>query len=423
MRIASFVGLRFLRSPRRDRAVSVITWISGIGVALGVTALIVTISVMNGFRSNLFLAVTGATPHVRVMAAQESLSPAEAEAMRASIEALPDIVATAPYFSRQVFLNVQGQYRMVVLRGIDPEREARVTEIARFLGREVLPLRERAAAVPGTEILADLRSPAGETPGIILGAPLARGLGLSTGDLVEAISPAVRPTPLGPVPIMRHFRLVGVFESGLAGNDEVLGFVDLHQALLLFRQAGPQGIAARMHSPDSDLSGPLLERFRGATAVGWANEYKNVFQVMRLEKAGLFLILALILVVSFFNIISSIVMLVVEKREAIGILKALGSTDRLVQGIFFMQGVWIGLVGTAVGLALGLAGCWVLGHVEIVKLPSGVFPTAHGLPIQVEWLDLLLISACSFLICISVTLYPARQAARVRPVESLRFDL
>ena len=423
MRIASFVGLRFLRSPRRDRAVSVITWISGIGVALGVTALIVTISVMNGFRANLFLAVTGATPHLRVMPARESMTPAEAEAMRKTLEAMPDIIATAPYFSRQVFLNVQGQYRMVILRGVDPEREARVTEIASFLGRAVLPALQRTEAVSGPTVLAGLRTAAGETPGIILGAPLARSLGLSPGDLVEAMSPAVRPTPLGPVPIMRNFRLVGVYESGLAGNDEVLGFVDLRQALLLFRQSGPQGIAARMSDPDGDLTAPIRERFPEASVIGWANEHKNIFQVMRLEKAGLFLILALILVVSFFNIISSIVMLVVEKREAIGVLKALGSSDRLIQRIFFMQGVWIGMVGTVCGVALGLAGCWVLGHVEIVKLPSSVFPTAHGLPILVEWLDLLLISACSFLICISVTIYPARQAARIQPVESLRFDL
>ena len=424
MRIASFIGLRFLRSPRRDRAVSVITWISGIGVALGVTALIVTISVMNGFRTNLFLAVTGATPHVRIVTAQDALEPPAAEALQRKLEAAPGVMATAPYFQRQVFLNVLGQYRMVVLRGIDPEREAQVTEIGRFVGHDVLPELHRSREPPSSAaLLAELRAPAGDVPGILLGASLARGLGLARGDLVEAISPAVRPTPLGPVPIMRHFRLVGIFESGLSGTDDVVAFVDLRQALLLFRARGPQGVSARLANPEGEFAPALQKLFPEATVIGWADEHKNVFQVMRLEKAGLFLILALILVVSFFNIISSIVMLVVEKREAIGILKALGSTDRLVQGIFFMQGVWIGLVGTAVGLALGLAGCWVLSHVEIVKLPASVFPTAHGLPVQVEWLDLVLISACSFLICISVTLYPARQAARIQPVESLRFDL
>ncbi len=423
MRIDSFIGLRFLRSPRQDRAVSVITWISGVGVALGVTALVVTISVMNGFRADLFRAVTGATPHVRILGAGDALAPAEAEALRQKLEALPDIVATAPYFSRQVFVHLPGQYRMVVLRGIDPEREPRVTEIRRFLGEDVLPTQRRRAPDTGAAVLAALRPAAGNTPGIILGGPLARSLGLYTGDLIEVISPTVRPTPVGPVPIMRHFRLVGVFESGLGGTDEVIGFVDLRQALLLFRLPGPQGIAARTRDPDAELAPALKALFPGTAVIGWSDENKNVFQVMRLEKAGLFLILALILVVSFFNIISSIVMLVVEKREAIGILKALGSSDRLVQGIFFMQGVWIGFIGTAIGVALGLAACWVLGHVEIVKLPASVFPTTEGLPVRVEWLDVLLISACSFLICMTVTLYPARQAARIRPVESLRFDL
>jgi lipoprotein-releasing system permease protein len=423
MHIASFIGLRFLRSPRRDRAVSIVTWISGIGVALGVTALLVTISVMNGFRANLFLAVTGATPHVRILGAQDALAPEQAQELSRMLETLPGIVATAPYFSRQVFVKVRSQYRMVVLRGIDPEREPRVTEMGRFLGEDVLPPQRRAAPGAGAVVLAGLRAPAGETPGMILGGPLARSLGLFTGDLVEVISPTVRPTPIGPVPIVRHFRLVGVFEAGLAGTDDVLGFVDLRQALLLFRLPGPQGIAARTRDPDADPAPALRERFPGTAVIGWADENKNVFQVMRLEKAGLFLILALILVVSFFNIISSIVMLVVEKREAIGILKALGSSDRLVQGIFFMQGVWIGFIGTAVGVALGLATCWTLAHVEIVTLPASVFPTAEGLPVRVEWLDVLLISACSFLICMTVTVYPARQAARIQPVDSLRFDL
>ena len=421
MRLPSLIGLRFLRAPRRDKAVSVITWISVIGVALGVTALIVTISVMNGFRANLFEAVTGATPNLRVLAAEASPSAEEAETLQRAVTALPDVIATSPYLSRQAFVDVQGQYRMIVLRGIDPARESAVTEITRYVSGEVLAGLHPAPG--GAKVLALLPASPGELPGIVLGAPLARSLGLTEGDAVEVISPAVRPTPLGPVPVVRHFRLVGVFESGLGGTDDVLGFVDIRQALLLFRLAAPPGVAARLRDPDVDIARLVSARLPGVTAIGWPDEQKNVFQVMKLEKAGLFLILALILVVSFFNIISSIVMLVVEKREAIGTLKALGATDRLVQSVFFMQGVWIGAIGTAAGVALGLAACWVLPRVNIVRLPASVFPTARGLPILVDWLDIVSIAACSFLICLSVTLYPARQAARVHPVESLRFDI
>lgn len=421
MRLSSLIGLRFLRAPRRDKAVSVITWISGLGVALGVTALIVTISVMNGFRANLFEAVTGATPHARVVAAQAAPTVEEAEALRQAVAGLPDVVATSPYLSRQAFLHVAGEYRMVVLRGIDPAREPEVTRISRFVAGEVLPgLRPIAG---GAAVLNQLPPAPGQPPGIVLGGPLARGLGLTEGDSVEVISPALRPTPLGPVPIVRHFRLAGVYESGLGGSDEVLGFVDIRQALLLFRLAAPPGVAVKLRDPDADIAPAVRARLPGAAVTGWAEEHKNVFQVMKLEKAGLFLILALILVVSFFNIISSIVMLVVEKREAIGTLKALGATDRLVQEAFFMQGVWIGAIGTAAGVALGLAGCWVLSRTQIVRLPANVFPTARGLPVLVDWVDLVLISACSFLICLAVTVYPARQSARVQPVESLRFDL
>jgi len=214
-----------------------------------------------------------------------------------------------------------------------------------------------------------------------------------------------------------------VFESGLGGSDDVIGFVDIRQALLLFRQAAPEGIAAKLKDPDADLVPQIGAAIPGARVIGWAEDHKNVFQVMKLEKAGLFLILALILVVSFFNIISSIVMLVVEKREAIGTLKSIGATDGLIRDIFFMQGVWIGAIGTAAGVALGLGLCWLLSHVQIVRLPASVFPTATGLPVLVDIVDLALISACSFVICFAVTLYPARQAAKVHPVESLRFDM
>jgi lipoprotein-releasing system permease protein len=421
MRLTSLIGLRFLRAPRRDKAVSAITWISAIGVALGVTALIVTISVMNGFRQNLFLSVTGATPHLRVTLPDATPTPAALDALRRAVAAQPEVVAAAPYFSRQAFVHVDTQYRMVVLRGIDPALEPQVTEIARYLTSDVLSSLDKE--VRGAPVLAGLTPAAGDMPGIVLGAPLARGLGLAKGDAIELISPTLRPTPLGPVPIVRHFRVVGVFESGLGGTDDVLAFVDLHQALLLFREASAPGMEARLRDADADLGAALRAAVPGVTVLGWADEHKNVFQVMKLEKAGLFLILALILVVSFFNIISSIVMLVVEKREAIGTLKAIGATDRLVQGVFFMQGVWIGLVGTAAGVALGLTTCWLLGHVEIVRLPASVFPTARGLPVLVDWEDLALISACSFLICLSVTVYPARQAAHVHPVESLRFDV
>ncbi|HUJ74975.1 MAG TPA: ABC transporter permease [bacterium] len=429
MRIATFIGLRFLRSPRRDRAVSAITWISGLGITFGVMALVVTISVMNGFRANLFIAINGATPSLRVLPAEgAALDEGQARALAQQVLHLPGVVAVAPYFSRQAFLRVQGQYRPVELRGIDPAEEPRVTELLRFIrhddGMGPLPgagVPSAAALAAARGVLAELADSApGERPGIILGAPIARALGVELGDPVRVISTATRLTPLGPVPLLKTFRLAGVFETGLGGTDDLLAFVNVNMAQALFRAAGPMGLEVRTSNAQDEDGSALARALSGYQVLPWSAENKNVFQVMRLEKLGLFLILALILVVSFFNIISSLVMLVQEKRRAIGVLKALGGSHRLIQRIFFAQGLWIGLLGTAGGLSLGLGLCWVLATFNVVRLPQGVFPLASHLPVLVQVSDVLTITACSLLICFSVTLYPARKAALVNAVETLR---
>ncbi len=443
MRIETFIGLRFLRSKRQSRAISIITWISTGGVMLGVTALIVTISVMNGFRENLFIAVSGTTPHLRIQAPKGVLVPSAREALEKELEANPAVTLFAPYVSRQAFLAVGEEYRAVILRGIDPGREAGLTEVGRFLrpgnsitfrlgGGSALPAAGGGdAAGRGTgdsrveSLLGQLAypPPPGQRAGIILGAPLARALGLLDGDEVRVISPVQRVTPIGPVPLMKNFRLVGTFDTGLGGTDEVLAYVDYRVAQRLFRMgAAVDGLAARLKDPHATDLSALRNALPEARLIHWSEENKNVFQVMRLEKLGLFLILSLIIVVSFFNIISSLIMLVLEKRKAIAILKTMGATDRLVRRTFFMQGIWIGTLGTLGGVALGLATCWVLATFDLIRFPEGVFPLSSRLPIRVDWLDLLIIVAASFAICMLVTLYPATRAARVQPVDNLRFE-
>jgi lipoprotein-releasing system permease protein len=415
VRIESFIGLRFLWSPRQDRAVSVITWISGVGVMLGVAALIVTISVMNGFRTNLLITVSGTTAHVRLLP-QEGVLTAQAEAeLLARIQAVPGVEAVAPYLSRQAFLRVEGQFRAVQVRGIDPTLEPQVTELARFIHGD----RFSDAESPQT-LLQGLRSAPGGGSGILLGAQVARSLGLLVGDDVQIISPVQRQTPIGPVPLIKRLRVVGLVETGLGGTDDVLAFVDYRIAQHLFRLDGVAGLAVRTADPLGIDALDWQRRFPRLRVLTWAQENKNVFQVMRLEKLGLFVIMTLIIVVSFFNIISSLVMLVLEKRKEIGVLKSLGATDGMVRKIFLMQGFWIGTLGTLSGLTLGLLTCWVLATFDIVRLPQGVFPLANRLPVQVEVWDLLAITAASYVICLTVTLFPATQAARVHPVDSLR---
>ncbi len=434
MRIETYIGLRFLRSKRQSRAISVITWISMGGVMLGVTALIVTISVMNGFRENLFIAVSGTTPHLRIQAPKGALAPSAREALEKGLAENPAVTLFAPYVSRQAFLAVGEEYRAVTLRGIDPGREAGLTEVGRFLrpGNSIIfdlgggetAGRERGESYV-EELLSELAYPPpfGQRAGIMLGAPLARALGLLEGDEVRVISPVQRVTPIGPVPLMKTFRLAGTFDTGLSGTDEVLAYVDYRVAQRLFRMgAAVDGLAARLKDPHATDLSALRHALPGARLIHWSEENKNVFQVMRLEKLGLFLILTLIIVVSFFNIISSLIMLVLEKRKGIAILKTMGATDGLVRRIFFMQGMWIGTLGTLGGVALGLTTCWVLATFDLIRFPEGVFPLSSRLPIQVDWLDLLIIVAASFAICMLVTLYPATRAARIQPVENLRFE-
>ncbi|HKJ00276.1 MAG TPA: FtsX-like permease family protein [bacterium] len=421
MRIESFIGVRFLRSPRQTRSISVVTWISAVGVMLGVTALIITISVMNGFRENLFLAVTGTMAHARVLPPEGDLDSPHLASLTERLKELPQVVATAPYLSRQAFLRAEGEYRAIILRGIDPAVEGRVSELPRFVlvgGSEG----ELVRAKPG-QALAGLAypPPAGQRAGILLGRPLAASLHLHIGDELDVISTAQRITPIGPVPLIKRFRLAGVFETGLGGVDEVTAFVDLSLAQKLYR-AGDRvsGVSVRVRDPQSIDGDALRAALPGYQVRTWAEENRNIFQVMRLEKLGVFLILTLIIVVAFFNIIGSLIMQVLEKRKAIAVLKSLGASNRMVRRVFFMQGVWIGIVGTLAGLGLGLLGCWALATFNLVPLPEGVFPLARRLPVLIEPTDLLLITGSSFLICLLVTLYPASAAARTKPVENLR---
>jgi lipoprotein-releasing system permease protein len=421
MRIDALIALRFLRSPRQDRTVSIVTWVSLVGVMLGVTALIVTVSVLNGFRDNLFRSVLATSPHVVIQAPGRFLPAEELARLEAKVAALPGVKAQSPRLSRQAFITDGATYRAVLLNGIDPALEPAVSDLDHYVRGQ---LSEEAPPEASRDVLAALADPPpGRRSGMVLGESLARTLGVIVGDELRVVSTVQRLTPVGPVPLMKTFQVVGVFATGVGGTDEVAAFISLDTARLLYRMPEAAGaLGVRVRDPhDIDLAA-FREALPEYQVESWSTANRNVFQVMRLEKLGIFLILSLIIVVGFFNIIASLVMLVLEKRKAVATLKALGASNGLIRRIFFMQGVWIGALGTLAGLSLGLLGCWVLATFDIIRLPAGVFPLLTRLPVLVDPLDLALITGTSFLICMIVTVYPATRAARVNPVENLRYE-
>ena len=429
MQFETFIGRRYLFSPRRDRSISVITWISIGGVALGVVALIVSTSVMNGFRTNLRDAVTGSLPHITVFAWDDAMQ--NYSGLQKRLTEHPEVEGVAPYIFKQALLTGRKQPKGALLRGIDPQQETEVTKISSFLRDDVYgfaPSPEKQALI-SARLLKRLSHPEARSKrlkdGIILGAKLARQLEANVGDSVKLVSSEQRMTPIGDVPRIKKLEVIGIFESGISGYDEVLAFIDYRLLQKIYRMGNHiTGLGVSISDPENapEISLELAELSEDYIVGNWADENKSIFQVMKLEKIGLFLILSLIIVVAAFNIISSLIMLVLEKSREIAILKALGAKDSGIRKIFFFQGLVIGSLGTIGGVLVGLAICWALMTFEIIDIPAGVYPGGNRIPVLIDWLDVALATVASFTICILVTLYPATKASRLNPVDPLRYE-
>ena len=430
MRYEIYIGLRYLLSRRKDRSISVITWISICGVMIGVVALIVSTSLMNGFRDNLRKAITGSLPHVTVFGVQGGAT--EIEKLQERIMRHSEVRHTAPHIYQQAMIIGDELPKGALIRGIDPEREFQVTEIASFLRQEIYPP-EPPSPEEQQGIARDILSrlsyersgDAKKSDGIILGASLAKGLGVILGDTVKLISSETRMTPVGDVPRAKILEVIGIFESGISGYDEVLAFVDYHLVQRIYDMGERvTGIGVSIADPveATRVAAELQEDLKLYIVNDWASENKSIFQLMKLEKLALFIVLALIVLVAAFNIISSLTMLVLEKTKEIAILKSLGATDRSVLSIFMLQGVMIGVFGTFFGLLLGLSICWVLLNFNIVEIPPGVYPGGNRIPVSIEWSEIGVIALTSFAICFLVTLIPAWKAVRIQPAVALQYE-
>jgi len=413
MNFELFVSLRYLLAKRRQTFISLITFISIAGVAVGVMALIVVLAVMNGFQDDLRNRILGITSHAIVGSFNGTFS--DYQDLLEKVEKEPGVMAATPFIHAQVMISSGKSVSGALLRGIDPQTAARVINIQENMIRGNL---------------GDLRSEkvTGEAPpvqGIILGVELCNNLGVRQGEWVTVISPSGRLTPMGQVPKSKLFQVVGVLQSGMYEYDNTLAYISLTAAQQFLGLTDVvSGIEMRLE--DIYLAHKIADSLR--TRLGlpywvrdWMQMNRNLFSALKLEKVVMFIILTLIILVAAFNIVSSLIMLVMEKTRDIAILKAMGATTSSIRKIFVMEGFLIGTSGTILGLLGGFALCSLLKKYQFIELPRDVYYIST-LPVKLELSDVGMIALSAIFISLVATFYPSRQAARLDPAEALRYE-
>ncbi|MFN7642636.1 MAG: lipoprotein-releasing ABC transporter permease subunit [Burkholderiales bacterium] len=409
------IGWRYTRAGRTGRRNGFISFISGVsmmGIALGVAALIIVLSVMNGFQKEVRDRMLSVLSHIEVIATDKPMLdwPAVLEQTRRD----PRIVAGAPYVSGQAMLTRDDSVRGVLVRGIDPALEPKVSE----LGTQVVQGR-LDSLVPGEF-------------GIAIGRVLARQVGVELGDRIALIAPQGTVTPAGVVPRVRQFTVVAIFESGHFEYDATLVLTALDDAAKLFRVEGVSGL--RLRTTDMQeaprIAAELMRTLDPSLyARDWSRENRNWFAAVQIEKRMMFIILTLIVAVAAFNLVSMLVMTVTDKRSDIAILRTLGAAPRSVMAVFVVQGALVGLLGTLIGVTLGTLLALnvgpVVGSIERLfgfqVLPSGVYFISY-LPSDLHWSDVITIGLTSSVLAFAATIYPSLRAASVRPAEALRYE-
>ena len=415
------IGWRYTRAGRSGRRNGFISFISGVsmlGIALGVAALIVVLSVMNGFRKEVQDKMLSVIPHIEVLSADGNALPdwrATAAALRAVPEAGAQVIGAAPFIAAQTLIvNGSDNIRGVIVRGISPNDEASVTDIAAQLKDTVLK-----RLVPGEW-------------NVVLGVELARGLGVRAGDKVTVVLPDPQFTPAGSIPRTKRLTVVGVFNAGHYEYDSTLALVQLDDAARLFRTEGPTGVQLKLKNQnDARTVGVQLQAALGPQFAvrDWTRTNNNWFQAVELEKRLMFIILTLIVAVAAFNLVSTLVMTVTDKQADIAILRTLGASPRSVMGIFMVQGALSGIIGTLAGVLFGLLLAfnvgWLVEGLErllhVAFLPSSVYLISR-MPSDPQAGDIVPIVVISLLLSFVATLYPSWRASRVQPAEALRYE-
>ena len=410
------IGWRYTRAGRagrRNRFISFISGVSMLGIALGVAALIIVLSVMNGFQKEVQDRMLSVIPHVEVLEPQGSALP-DWQATAAKARTNPEVVGAAPFIASQALIARGDDMRGAVIRGISPQDEPSVTDLAATLKDTTL-----RRLVPGQW-------------DIVLGVELARALGVREGDPVTLIVPGGQVTPAGIVPRLRQFTVVGTFDSGHYEYDSGLAWIHLDDAARLFRVEGPTGVQLRLRDLHrAPVVAAQLSDTLGPSVIvrDWTRTNRNWFAAVQVEKRLMFIILTLIVAVAAFNLVSTLVMTVTDKRADIAILRTLGATPRSVMSIFMVQGALAGIIGTLAGVGGGLL---VAFNVDVIVpfierllhvsfLPSSVYLISR-MPSDPQSGDIVPIAVISLVLSFLATLYPSWRASRVQPAEALRYE-
>ena len=418
-----FVSIRHLSARKSQKFISLNSWISMVGVGLGVMALIVVIAVMSGFSNDLRDKILGTNSHVVV----SNINQTTVENYNSILEkvlSVAGVTAAAPFIINQVMLINGDRVSGVVVRGVDPEKEGTVSDLEKnMIIGSILDLKVNLP------FLEDKKN----RTGIILGKELSRKMGVVVGDVVSMVSPVSRITPVGLIPRMMLFKVVGVFESGMYEYDANLSFVLLKSAQKFFSMKDAvSGVEVRVD--DIEQAGKIATAIQKKLgfpyhARDWMSMNKNLFSALKLEKIVMFIILILIIFVAAFNIISTLFMLVMEKAKEIAILKSMGASRKSIIKIYSYQGLIIGLVGTFLGCAAGFIIVpnlnEIVGFIEsvfgIVAFPSDIY-YLDRLPSEIQYMDSFLIVIFSIAICLIASLYPAWRASKLDPVDGLRYE-
>lgn len=404
-----FVARRYLFSKRKQAFIYVISLMSVLGVALGVAALVIVLGVYNGLTTDMREKILGANAHGMVLSTLPdgfALDPGVMDRVLAT----PGVTGATPFIYSEVMLSAGTGVKGLILRGIDPVQAPKVLSMLQTIKRG------------SVEDLARVDTP----PGIILGEELTKRLGLALGSRINLLSPSGQRSTSGFQPRIRPFVVVGIFKTGMYEYDSSLAFLSLDASRDLLGMpkdylSGIEITVADLFKADevtAALNSTIGHRFY---ARSWMDMNANLFAALKLEKIGMFILLAMVVLIGSFSIVATLVMLVMEKTRDIAVMMSMGATRGMIRRIFMYQGVIIGLVGTLLGYALGLGVGFLLKKYQFIKLPENVYTLDH-LPIIITVSDVLIIGAAAMILCFLSTLYPARQASRLKPAEALRYE-